>query len=149
MQIALTIERFPYHYRGKKVTVSSVDLFLKLKDLHDPKSYTQDGTPLGDYANAGGPLKVYLAPPSVTLQGPNGALASAPTFLDGLPFAAIALSGSPPGLGNWTLTANNTDIQKIATSLQNKIVTSAGTTFQHLDSAAIDDIVMVCHYSAK
>jgi hypothetical protein len=143
MQIGLGVERFPYQYRGKKITISRVELFLKFKDLHQPTVYTHDGTPLGDYANVGAPLKVYLAPPNVNLQAPNGTLASAPTFLEGLPLAAVPLSGSPPGLGNWTLTANNADIQNIAVSLRNPAAT------QHLNPAVIDDIVMVCHYSAK
>jgi hypothetical protein len=146
MQIALTIERFPYQYRGRKITISRVELFLKLKDLNDPETYTYDGTPLGDYVNAGSPLVISLTTPTGSAQ--SGTLASASTFLNGLPFAAVTFpAGSPPGLGNWTLRANNANIQKIASSLQN-IVTSGGSTFQHLNPAAIDDIVMVCHYSA-
>jgi hypothetical protein len=51
-------------------------------------------------------------------------------------------------LGNWTLTANETDIQKIVPSLQST-VTSGGTTYNHLKATVIDDIIMVFHYSAK
>jgi hypothetical protein len=147
MQIALTIERFPYQYRGRKITVSSVDLFLKFKDLHDPKTYTHDGTPLGDYD--GNPLKIYLAQPNATLPGQAATLTSTSTLLNGLPFATINVaSSSPAGLGSWMLTANNTDIRKIAPSLQNT-VTSGGATYYRLKPTVIDDIVMVCHYSAK
>jgi hypothetical protein len=146
MQVALTIERFPYQYRGKKISISRVELFLKFKDLHDPTTYTHDGTPLGDYG-ASTALVISLTPPTGPAQ--SGTLTSASTLLNGLPFAAIALpSGSPPGLGNWTLAANNADIAKIAASLQN-VVTSGANTFHHLNPTAIDDIVMVCHYSAK
>jgi GH18 family chitinase len=146
MQIALSIERFPYQYRGKKITISSVDLFLKFKDLHDPKTFTHDGTPLGDYAG-GTALTVSLQPP--TGSAADAKLASASTLLNGLPFAAIPFTtGTPPGLGSWTLMADNGHIASIATSLQN-IVTSGVTTYNHLNAAVIDDIVMVCHYSAK
>jgi hypothetical protein len=146
MQIALTIERFPYRYRGKKITVSSVDLFLKFKDLHDLKTFTHDGTPLGDYAG-GTALTVSLQPPTGAAK--DGKLASASMLLNALPFAAILFTtGTPSGLGNWTLTANNDKIANIARSLQN-IVPSDGTPYNHLNAAAIDDIMMVCHYSAK
>jgi hypothetical protein len=138
--ICLTIQRFPYQYRGKKITVSSVDLFLKFKDLHDPKT---DATPLGDYD--GNPLKVYLAQPNATLPGQSAMLASTAAFLNGLPFGTINFaSASPAGLGNWTLTVNGTDIQKIAPSLRN--VTSGGSA---LKPTVIDDLIMVFHYSAK
>jgi hypothetical protein len=148
MQIALTIERFPYQYRGMKLTITSVDLFLKFKDIHD-KTFNS-GTPLGDYAS-GSPLKVYIGstvtlPPPPNLPPPNATLTSAPTLLTGLPFASVNVSGGQ--LGAWTLEVQNDYIKTIAGSLQNS-VTIGNIPYNHLNPAVIDDIVMVCHYSAK
>jgi hypothetical protein len=149
MQISLTIERFPYQYRGRKLTITNVDLFLKFKDIHDKKTFQQDGTPLGDYASS--PLKVYVGPtitlpPPNTLPPANVTLTSASTLLAGLPFASINVSSGQ--LGSWTLGAQNSDIGNIAASLQN-IVTSGGSPYSHLNLTVIDDIVMVLHYSVK
>jgi hypothetical protein len=143
MQIALTIERFPYQYRGKKITISSVDLFLKFKDLHDPKTFAHDGTPLGDYAG-GTALALSLQP--ATGSPANGKLTSAGTFLNGLPFATIPLTQTPPV--GWALIAQSTDIQNIATSLRDAVTTGT-TTVYHLNPDVIDDILLVCHYSTK
>jgi hypothetical protein len=147
MQVGFTIERFPFQYRGRRIQVSSIELILKFKDIHDPKTYAHGGTPLGDYVSGGAPLKIWLDPPA----GPavSGTLNSAPTFLGGLPLAVIPLrSINPaPGLGSWSLSVQNTDIQKMAPTLQN-VVLSGGNTFQHLNQAVIGDILMVCHYSA-
>jgi hypothetical protein len=49
MTLAPTRERFPFRYRGKKISVSQVDLLLKFKDINDPQCFTT-GTPLGDFA---------------------------------------------------------------------------------------------------
>jgi hypothetical protein len=158
MQIALNIDRFPYQYRGRKIQISGVELFLKFKDIHDPTTYKLDlnnPTPLGDYA-AGGPgaaLAISLAPPSPAGSGSaiSGTLASTSTLLNGLPFAAIALaSGTSAGVGSWQLqlSAKSDGIGKIAKTLRND-VTTGGITYSHLKPEVVDDIVMVCHYSAK
>ncbi|HVA01093.1 MAG TPA: hypothetical protein VMV34_05480 [Terriglobia bacterium] len=129
-----------------KITISRVERFLKFKDLNDPGAYAHDRTPLDEDA-AGAPLVISLTPPAEPAQTGRQ---TCTTFLNGLPFAVITLSsGSRSGLGGWTHMANNGDIQKIiATALQN-IVTSGGNAFQHLNPFAIDDIVMVWHYSAN
>ena len=131
-----------------KLTITSVDLFLKFKDIHD-KTFNS-GTPLGDYAS-GSPLKVYIGstvtlPPPPNLPPPNATLTSAPTLLTGLPFASVNVSGGQ--LGAWTLEVQNDYIKTIAGSLQNS-VTIGNIPYNHLNPAVIDDIVMVCHYSAK
>lgn len=155
MVIALTIERFPYIYRGKKIQISQVELLLKFKDIYDPALFKLDPenpTPLGDYMKAGaaGALSLTVTPPGAT--GKGATLSSAPTLLNGVPHASVpqTLSPNPPslgGLGTWTLGATQADIQKIAASLQN-VVTSGGANYAHLNPDVIDDIFLVCHYSA-
>ncbi len=152
MSIALTIERFPYIYRGKNIQISQVELFLKFKDIYDPK-FKLDGnspTPLGAYSAPGsGALTLSLAPPPPGTPGTRLTLKSDSAFLNGVPHAAVPQTlppkPSPIGqFGMWTLSADQADMQKIAGSLQ-----SVGSTgVQHLNPDIIDDIFFVCHYSA-
>jgi hypothetical protein len=135
MQIGLAMDRFPYQYRGKTIQISSFDLFLKFKDLHDSQFTTT--TPLEDY-RAGAPLPISVVPPSGAVV-PPALLRSASTLLNRTPFASISLpSGSR--LGSWQLVLQSTDIHKIAGSLNDGK--------NHLKPAVIDDVVVVCHFSA-
>ena len=45
MTLTLSMERFPFQFRGKLIQIDQVDLFLKFKDIYDSQ------TPAGDYAN--------------------------------------------------------------------------------------------------
>lgn len=154
MAIALSIERFPYIYRGKKIQISQVELFLKFKDIYATNQFKLDRnntTPLGDYSfgGVGAALSVSVTPPGVV--GKVAVLSSVPTFLNGVPHASVpqTLSPNPPPLGllgTWTLGAAQADIQNIALSLQN-VVSSGGNNFSHLNPDVIDDIFFVCHYS--
>jgi hypothetical protein len=145
IQIALGVERFPYQYRGRKIRITSVELLLMFNDLHDPTTFKVDGTPLGDY-RAGTPLKLSLLPPSGAAVAAT--LISTPGLLAGTPFAALPLAtGSPPGLGAWLLSAQGSDIQAIAPTLWTK-VTSGGTDYYHLNAEVVQDVFMLCHYSA-
>ena len=141
MQIALTIDRFPYQYRGRKVQISRVMLFLKFKDIYDSKTYSLDRnnpSPLGDYAKFGKALPVSIVVPSGT--SVPGTLRSAPTLLNGTPFDSIAMR-SDGKLGSWQLVVTSNDISQIPDSLRN-------VNTNHLKPEVIEDIVMVCHYSA-
>jgi hypothetical protein len=148
MQITLTIDRFPYQYRGRNLQISQVELFLKFKDINDRTTYNQDGTPLGDYAatSKGSPLLIYVAPTPGTLL--PGTLRSAATLLNGTPFASIAIPSGTKSLVPWQLVVQSSDIGKIAKSLRNDVPIGANPV-SHLKPEVIDDIVMVCHYSAN
>jgi hypothetical protein len=50
MSVALTNERLPFQYRGKKISISQIDLLLKFKDLHNTQQF-KTGTPLGDFVS--------------------------------------------------------------------------------------------------
>src|ERR1035438_5832363 len=131
MTINLTQERFPVIYRGKKVQIYGVDVFLKFRDIYDPVKYTVNGTPLGDYA-AKTALTLNLTPPAGiarTLQ-----LVSNAALLAGVPAGSVPpppppVPPVPPALGplgSWTLVAKGTDIGAIAASLQTQV--NSGTT---------------------
>jgi hypothetical protein len=156
MTLNLTQERFPFRYRGMKIQIYEVDIFLIFRDLYDPTTYAADGTPLGDYSakGAGGVLKLNLTAPAGTAKTTQ--LVSNNALLNGVPYGTIPqpppapAPPTPPSLGavgGWTLVAKGTDIQNIATSLQQQVA-SGSSTFYRIDPAAVLDIFLVCRYSA-
>jgi hypothetical protein len=155
MAINLNQERFPFRYRGKRIQIYEVDVFLKFRDVFDPATYTS-GTPLGDYA-AGGVLKLNLALPAVPLANAKTLqMVSSRQLLSGVPFGTVpqpppVVPPVPPtlgGLGAWTLVAKGADIGTIAGSLRTQ-VTSGASTFNRLAVDAIEDVFLVCRYSAS
>src|SRR5204863_8596820 len=106
----LTQERFPFLFRGRKLEIQKVELFLKFKDINDTSKYPK-GTPLADYtADPLLTLTLYLTPPkSGILSQP---LRSDPLFMGGLPHAdkwadinqqPFDFTGKEIGLGSWLL----------------------------------------------
>jgi hypothetical protein len=142
LELALTPERFPFQFRGKKIEIRQVELFLQFKDINNQETYKKDGTPLGDYAT-GTALTLSLK------QLPDGteiseSLDSSSSFLNGIPHAVIDMQNDPKGFGTWVVEAKDADIQQIATTLRY----SEGT-HQRLKAEAIADIIIVCHYSVS
>ncbi len=149
MTINLAQERFPFRYRGKKIQIYQVDVFLKFRDIYDPATYAANGTPLGDYGSSKLPLTITSpsgAPRTLQLAGNNAILA-------GVPFGAVpqpppVVPPVPPalgGLGTWTIVAKGADIGSIAASLQTQVTTGANT-FNRLLVDAIEDVFLVCRY---
>src|SRR5260370_28849706 len=105
MMLRLTPERFPFQYRGKRLTVGQVEFFMRFKDLTDTRRF-KTGTALGDFVSAQGSkgLQMYLTPsafapgqqpqaPSPPPPPPNGQLVrlmSAATTYNATPHAATA-----------------------------------------------------------
>jgi hypothetical protein len=156
MTLNLNQERFPFRYRGKKIQIYEIDLFLIFRDIYNPTTYAANGTPLGDYSakGASGALKLNVTAPAGTPKTTQ--LVSNNSLLNGVPHGTIPQPPPPPApptppplgtLGAWTLGAKGTDIQNIANSLQHK-VTSGSSTFYRIDPAAIQDLFLVCRYSA-
>jgi len=146
MVLPLTSERFPFQYRGKKIKISQVQLFLKLKLLYPPAVSSQS-TPLVDYI-ASPPLPITLTPGN----SPAATLVSASTYLDGMPYASIVLTSSAPlwvpvpsQASSWTLTVQQSDVKSLAAGLQYSPASGGGP---FLNAAAIDDLLFVCQYSA-
>lgn len=149
LAIPLSNERFPFQYRGKKITISQAQLFLQFKAVYPP-SVNSSSTPLADYGSS--TLPVWLAPPSVTLNSSNGSLAVGSGLL-GIPCASIQFS-SPQAiyaiaagqLVPWSLTINCSDIKSLAANLQ--VASSAGGG-PFLNAVVIDDLFLVCQYSEQ
>ncbi len=139
LSIMLGNDRFPFQYRGSNIKITQVEMVLLCATPTLQTAYT-----------GGGPLVLQLGPPSasapssVTLES-GGILAGAPYGSVTQPAApAPATPGAPP---SWTLQANGTAIESMNAQFVNP-VSSGGTTYYHLKPDAVDDILMICHYSA-
>jgi hypothetical protein len=153
MAINLTQDRFPFRYRGKKIQIYQIDMFLRFRDIFDPVKYTANGTPLGDYVATAVWLKLNIAPPgggAIPLQ-----LVSNAAVLAGVPYGTVPQLPStfppvpPPlgGLGAWKIVANGTDIARIAASLHTQ-VTSGENIYNRLVLEAIEDMFLVCQFAS-
>jgi hypothetical protein len=74
-----------------------------------------------------------------------GALASDAHILNGLPHFILDVNGA--GLGSWSFTAAEADIATVAPDLRSS-VTIDGASHQRLNPDAVDDLLVVCHFSA-
>ncbi|HLQ25409.1 MAG TPA: IPT/TIG domain-containing protein [Acidiferrobacterales bacterium] len=146
MMLALTKERFPFQYRGKKISISQVDLLLKFKDIYNTQLF-KTGTPLGDFGSAG-VLNVYLTPsgfgpgqPQAPTQPPPNpiGLKSTPVNFDGTPYGTGPVSPGP-GLLWLQVFTTGSYLGSVASTLLD--------ANNHLLPDIIEDIFMVCHYSA-
>jgi hypothetical protein len=143
LSFTLTIDRFPFQLRGKTISITALEVFLKWKDISDPSVFKTDGTPLGDYQKAGSPLTLKITSPSGDSPTPSPALPSDSAY-NGLPHVYIDLNAQPQNIGSWMLEALATDVQKIALSLR-----SDGTAGPvRLKGALIEDFLLLVHYSA-
>jgi hypothetical protein len=148
MAIPLTNERFPFQYRGKKITISQAQIFLQFKAVY-PALINSASTPLADYGSSS--LAFSLTPPSATAS--NSSLATSLGVL-GVPCASVTfptaaaiytvVSGK---LVPWTLTINSSDIQSTLSTVTNLIFTPAGGSGPFLNPEVIDDIFFVCQYA--
>ncbi len=147
MALPLRADRFPFQYRGRKLSVSQVQLYLKLKAVYpgNPNS-----TPLADYASAP-PLVVSLSPPTPPGQAAttqSAPLASSAGFLDGIPNAAVTFTTpivlSASGQAPWIL---NLTAGSLPSGLQGA-ANVAGSSGYFLNYAVVDDMYMVAQYCA-
>lgn len=104
MQLNLTMDRFPFPFRGRTIQITQIDLFLKFKDAYPP-TYGLDATstPQGDYAKGKSPLALHIQSQAassykVTLQGDSS--------LSGIPHGRTSVSDQ---LGVCTVQAYDTD----------------------------------------
>jgi hypothetical protein len=153
LKLDLTQERFPLRFRGRRIQISRVELFLRFKDVTNPDS----PSPSVDYAKENltlylTPLKDQPKPPEpqtrparAPTQPPPNASLKPDARLNGLPHGTIDLVEAT-GLGTWWLHTYDADIGTIAGSLQ-KPATKDGNGRHHLNPDVIDNIFMVCHYS--
>jgi hypothetical protein len=150
MMLALTKERFPFQYRGKKIAISQIDLLLKFKDIQD-KSRFKTGTALGDFAagqGSPGSLNVYVtlgvfragqqpqAPPQPPQSVKPITLTSTPVNFDGTPYGTSPVSFK---LGYFWLQVFSASIGSVPATLLD--------SNNHLIPDIVEDIFAACHYS--
>jgi Tc toxin complex TcA C-terminal TcB-binding domain len=146
MKLALTHERFPFQYRGKKIRISQMDLVFRFKDIHSTTLF-KTGTPLGDFG-AAGLLNVYLTSSAFApgQQPPTQPPAQAqPIALKSTP---VSFGGAPYGTGP-VVTGTGLVWLQVFTS-GGSIGNVASTLLDgnhHLLPAYVEDIFIVCHYS--
>jgi hypothetical protein len=140
MQLDLGFERFPFQFRSKRIQISGVDLFLKLKDEKDSasnsaKTYTEE------YAG-GTPLKISLTPSGGVAV--SNQLDSIAGLFAGTPHKEIIIELVPPT--KLSFEVKEDDIKLIAPVLRERIPVS-GPGHTRLRIEAIDDLFFVVHYS--
>jgi hypothetical protein len=143
MTLDLSQLRFPYLLRGKTISVAKVELFLNLKDINDAQTYTQDGTPLGDYKSSK-PLTLSLTPPGGTAESVK--LTSDKSLYGAIPHAVADVSAQTASTGTWTIAVQNDDIAALAASLH----TDGGVSkLVRLQPGVFVDLALAVHYSAS
>ena len=141
MLIALGNERFPFQYRNKVIKITQAELILVFSNPQFQSSFMN-----------GSKLAVYLGPPpspGAALPTPNVTLNSSSALLNGAgyglyPNPSKPLPASPRAVPSWLLQVQDTS-SAIPLSLQAPVA-SGGVP--HLNPAAIDDIFLLCSFSA-
>jgi Tc toxin complex TcA C-terminal TcB-binding domain/Neuraminidase-like domain/Salmonella virulence plasmid 28.1kDa A protein len=125
LNLDLSLERFPFQFRGKKLEIQKVELFLPLKE---GKKLGSEDTYTNIYTTA--PLKISLKSASGTAI--EKTLTSSPSFLNGIPHVMIEENAVPTMVKNgtafiWSLTADTAKLKQV--------------------QEAIADLLIVCHYT--
>jgi hypothetical protein len=131
LSLKLSKERFPFQYRGREIHINQVELFLTFKSDEATTLY-----------HGGEDLTVSLTPPRGEVK--SGPLTSESAFPNAVPHGLLEFNGA--SLGVWTLAVADEDIGKIADELHYS-VTVNDTVHYRLKADAIQDLVIVCHYS--
>ncbi len=131
LTLDLSMERFPYLFRGRKLTVSKIDMFLTFKDRQS----------ITDYGN-GQPLVFTLTPEGG--QGATDQLDSISSSFGGTPHKQLSIDLAPPA--KLSLEVKEGDVKKIAPALR-EVVPPTGPNHTRLRADVIDDILYVLHYS--
>lgn len=129
MTLELTPISFPLKYRNKQITVSRIDLFLKVNDL---EAYAE-----------GEPLVLTLLAPGAS-ESVRLTLEADETY-EGKPHVSHELVGI---IGTWTLQAAEADIAKLPEDFRTTSEVN-GIVRTRLRADRFDDAVLVFHYTAE
>jgi hypothetical protein len=152
LEFSLTRDHFPFMAQGRSLTISRLELFLLIKDR---RIFVGDDAP---YVHATvGPVRVSSTPPdNAGAMTGSRELTRNHTYGD-VPHTAIPLDPSttlePPltvasnAPLHLLIKARETDIERITRELK-QTITTRGVSHTRLKADAIEDIVMIYHYSA-
>jgi len=126
LNLNIDLERFPFQFRGKTITIQKVELFLPLKDGKKPgtnQTYTQI------YTDSPLTLSVTSATGAA-----NGKVLSSSPSLNGIPHVVIEESAVPIQVKSgeaaaWSFTVKAARLELV--------------------QGAIEDLFIVCHYSVS
>ena len=140
MQMDLSIERFPFQFRGKSLQISSVELFLSFKEPQQSNADYHQGEMLANPPLSGSFCALLCAGSTSA----SGTLESDPQLCD-MPHLRPLLFAAPiPVPLSLTLVVSN--VANIAQPLRQP-VTSNEEPCWRLNVAAINDVLLVCHYT--
>lgn len=149
LSLLITQDRFPLQFRNKNITIGKIELFLTFKKESDTSDF-RSGTPL--------PMAI-TTPDGTTLLKPVAkpgdvplptVLTSNTSFYNGVPYfetadADVLVGTSFDATNKWTISVSDDDLSKIKNTLTRKL---ANNNYR-LRQDVIDNIMVVCHYSAK
>jgi Tc toxin complex TcA C-terminal TcB-binding domain/ABC toxin N-terminal region/Neuraminidase-like domain/Salmonella virulence plasmid 28.1kDa A protein len=134
MVLDLSMERFPYLFRGTTLTITKVDAFLTFRDAAS----------ITDYAK-GSSLPITLTSEGNPVGTPKTTLASDPALFGGTPHSQVdGVDLNPPT--DLTVVVDEKDIGSIAPQLW-ETVPPTGPGHTRLRADAIDDMLFVVHYA--
>jgi len=142
MQLELKQERFPFQLRGKAITINDVILFLKLKNGFN-------------YDESVSPLLLSLGIDNTTTDNTTPAMTFKITSspVKELPFARLSGDSSIIGSGidtPWKLEVKENDLRGNPTTTSWwQTVTIDSVDHKRLNPKAIEDIWVICDYSAR
>lgn len=137
LTLDLALDRFPYQFRGRQLTVSELSVFLIFKDSE--KS-------VKDYAT-GGKLRFTVTPDGEP-SWPTQELVSNSNILGGTPHRQISIAAMLPLPTKLSLEIKEQDVNQLAAALREKIPpAAAGHTRLKMD--AMNDLFLVIHYSTS
>ncbi len=127
LSLDLSLERFPFQLRGKKIEIQQIQLFLSLKE---GKKSGSNKTYLESYGD--NPLAIAIKSANGTAN--NKILNSNPSFLNGIPHllledTVVPLEVSSGEKAAWSITVNSETLKQV--------------------QDAIADLWIICHYSIR
>jgi hypothetical protein len=148
LDLPFTPERFPFRLRGRTLTLGRVELFLHIREGKvGDKSYVEL------FGEAENPLEVVLTPPgsaaaTSSTQGENEGIQRDPDILGGLPRAKIDAAGTIGGATRLKVEIPTAAIEGLNAALVDT-VEEEGTTYRYLKPELVEDLFLLCHYSAS
>jgi hypothetical protein len=139
LTLDLSMERFPFQFRGRTFKINAVNLFLK---LNDGFAY-DDGNPLAFVLTKDDNTQLPGSPSDKPL-----IFSATKNSIANLPFVE-PLQGNSGGLGTWSIGVKESDAKNLPSSLPSlqRTVTVNGQNYVQLNPDAFEDIWIVCQYS--
>ena len=138
LALNLSIERFPFLFRGMHLKVQAMKLFLKLKDEF---TYNDNNKLAFTFSKDGSSNTSYTFTTDSPIHNPDGS----PVKIKTLSYAEVP-GGDIDITGNWILTVQGSKVAIPDPAFQQTVMVN-GQNFVHLNLDVIEDLWIVCQYS--